>query len=109
MSTNGITRREFVATTGAATVGAMVAPEGLAGSADAQAEPRSAYAMVGTGVRGIGMWGRPIAERFPDVVEFVGLCDINPKRVEAGRKLIGVECPTFTNFDEMLDKAKPEL
>ena len=52
---------------------------------------------------------RTLSTRYSNEVEFVGLCDKNGKRVEAGRKLIGVECPTFTNFDEMLDKAKPEL
>jgi len=55
------------------------------------------------------MWGKDLAERYANEVEFVGLCDKNVKRVEAGRKLIGVECPTFTNFDEMLEKVKPEI
>ena len=52
------------------------------------------------------MWGRPIAQEYSDVVEFVGLCDINPLRAEAAKKQMGVSCPTFTNFDEMVD-AKP--
>jgi predicted dehydrogenase len=98
----GVTRREFVATTSAATVGALAATSGLA-----QAQTKKRYAIVGTGVRGIGMWGRPIAERFNDVVEYVGLCDINPLRVEIAKRRIGVSCPTFTNLDEMLDKARP--
>ena len=55
------------------------------------------------------MWGKDVADRYANEVEFVGLCDKNPLRVEAGRKLIGVECPTFTNFDEMIDKTKPEV
>jgi hypothetical protein len=36
------------------------------------------------------MWGRPIAQEYSDIVGFVGLCDINPKRVEAAKQLIGV-------------------
>ena len=51
----------------------------------------------------------PPTERYSDILEFVGLCDINPKRVEASKALMGVNCPTFTNFDEMLDKAKPDV
>jgi predicted dehydrogenase len=100
----GVTRREFVSTTGAATVGALAASSDLLG---AQAATKKRYAIVGTGVRGIGMWGRPIAERFGDVVEFVGLCDINPLRVEVAKRRIGVSCPTFTNLDEMIAKVKP--
>jgi predicted dehydrogenase len=65
--------------------------------------------MVGTGHRGTGMWGVDLAKRYSDVLEFVGLCDTNPKRLAAGRELIGVECPTFTGFEEMLDKVRPEL
>ncbi len=101
-----IDRREFVRSTGAAAASVL-----LAGSLPVTAKPltRKRYAIVGTGHRATGMWGKDIAERYTNEVEFVGLCDKNPLRVEAGRKLIGVECPTFTNFDEMIDKAKPEL
>ena len=80
----------------------------LPGRAGASAARRR-YAIVGTGVRGIGMWGRPLVERYADVLEFVGLCDVNPLRVEVAKKTIGVDCPTFTSLDEMLDRAKPEL
>ena len=73
------------------------------------ASKRRRYAIVGTGVRGIGMWGRPLVERYSDVLEFVGLCDVNPLRVEAAKQAIGVPCPTFTSLEAMLDQAKPEL
>lgn len=78
----------------------------LAQQAPAQAKMR--YALIGTGVRGIGLWGREVAQRFGDRVEFTGLCDINPLRVEEGRRRIGVNCPTFTDFDRMCDQAKPD-
>jgi predicted dehydrogenase len=55
------------------------------------------------------MWGKDIVERYGSEIEFVGLCDKNVKRVEAGKKLIGASCPTFTNFDEMTAATKPEL
>lgn len=67
------------------------------------------YAIVGTGHRGTGMWGKDLVDNYSKKVQFVGLCDKNIKRAEAGKKLIGADCPTFTNFDEMLEKTKPEI
>jgi predicted dehydrogenase len=55
------------------------------------------------------MWGKDLAQKYSENVEFVGLCDKNGKRVEAGRQLIGTECQTFTNFDEMCARVKPDL
>lgn len=102
-----INRRDFVKTTGAAAASVL-----LAGSLPVTATPilaRKRYAMIGTGHRGTGMWGKDIFERYSNEVEFVGLCDKNIKRAEAGKKLIGASCPTFTNFDEMVEKTRPEL
>jgi predicted dehydrogenase len=65
-------------------------------------------AMVGTGVRGIGMWGRPVIREFAEQIEFVGLCDINPGRVETAKKSLGLTCPTFTDFDKMMKETKPQ-
>ncbi len=91
---DGVTRREFVVSTTGAAVGALVA--GHAGVAAAPQAKRR-YAIVGTGVRAIGMWGRPILRDYPDLVEMVGLCDINPLRVEVAKKQMGATCPTFTD------------
>jgi len=99
----GVTRRDFVAAASGAAVASLVP-----GAAQAAAKRRR-YAIVGTGVRGIGMWGRPLVERYSDVLEFVGLCDVNPLRVEYARRTIGADCPTFTSLDALLDQAKPEL
>ncbi len=35
-------------------------------------------------------------------LEMVGLCDINPIRLETAKDLMGAACPTFTDFDRML-------
>src|SRR5687768_5227718 len=102
---HGVTRREFVSTATGAAVGTILA----ASAASLRAQAKRRYAIVGTGVRGIGMWGTPVARRYADSVEFVGLSDINPIRLEAAKKAMGVSCPTFTSFDEMMDKAKPDL
>jgi predicted dehydrogenase len=99
-----VSRRDFLATAGAAAaISALPTP---AWTATAGAKRR--YALVGTGHRGTGMWGADVVQRYPDVAEFVGLCDLNPLRAEAGRKLMGVTCPTFTSCDEMLTKTRPD-
>jgi predicted dehydrogenase len=103
---NLVNRREFVKTAGSAVAATSV----LGADAFAQAPAgRRRYAIIGTGERATGMWGRQIHERYSDVIQFVGLCDINPKRVENSKALMGVDCPTFTNFDEMLDRTKPDV
>jgi len=104
---NLVNRRDFVKTAGSA-----VAATSLLGadSVFGQGAPaKRRYAIIGTGERATGMWGSQIRERYSDVLQFVGLTDINPKRVEASKALMGVDCPTFTNFDEMLDKTKPDV
>jgi len=103
---NVLNRREFVKTAGGAAAASLVLPHAALA---ANTTARRRYAIVGTGDRATSMWGRDLAQRYPDILEFVGLCDINPKRAAVARELIGVECPTFTNFDEMLDKARPDL
>jgi predicted dehydrogenase len=99
------TRREFLKTAGAVAAGATLG----APSAIGQAQAKRRYAVVGTGVRAIGMWGRPLVTQFSDVLEFVGLCDTNSRRVELARQAIGVSCPTYTDFDKMCDTVKPDL
>jgi predicted dehydrogenase len=100
------TRRDFVKVAGSAALGASL----FNVDALAQVPSKRRYAIVGTGDRGSGMWGRDLARRYPDLLEFVGLCDKNPKRAVVARDFIGATgCPTFTNFDEMIDKAKPDL
>ncbi len=70
--------------------------------------PKRRLAMVGTGSRGTGMWGKDVLAAYGDRVEFVGVCDINPGRVETAKKIIGTACPTFTDFDRMLGETRPD-
>lgn len=104
--TNALSRRNFVKTAGAATVASLVLPNSSLASFTAA---RRRYAIVGTGERAIGMWGRSLVREYPDLLEFVGLCDINGKRAAVAKTMIGVECPTFTDFDQMCEQAKPDL
>lgn len=103
---NLINRRDFVKSAGIAAASILLANSSIV---SAQTAAKKRYAIIGTGHRATSMWGKQIAEKFTNEVEFVGLCDKNPKRAEAAKDLIGVNCPTFTNFEEMLSKTKPEI
>jgi predicted dehydrogenase len=46
---------------------------------------------------------------YSDLVQMVGLCDTNSKRCQASKKMIGVEAPTFTDLNTMLQQTKPDL
>lgn len=65
--------------------------------------------LTGTGVRGTSFWGKRLVEEYPDILEFVGLCDINPGRLAYAQEYMGVSCPTFTKFEEMINTVKPDL
>jgi predicted dehydrogenase len=99
-------RRQFVKAASAAAAASVFPAAPLAA---VPAQPKRRYAIVGTGDRATGMWGAQLVERYQDILEFVGLCDINPKRAAVARDLVGVSCPTFTDFDQMCDRVKPDL
>lgn len=103
-----ISRREFMASTAKAATGALIIdhlPESLRA---VEHIGKRKLAMIGTGHRGTGMWGKSVVETYGDKVEFVGLCDINPGRMKTAQQLMGISCPTFTDFGEMLDKTRPD-
>jgi predicted dehydrogenase len=66
-------------------------------------------ALIGTGSRGTSMWGIDVIKDYSDYVEYVGLCDINPGRVEAAKKYMGATCKTFTDFETMMKEVKPDI
>ena len=105
-----ITRREFVATTAkviaAGTIVPMLGPQKTIG---AESPLKKRIALVGTGLRGTLMWGRDLLRDQGDRVEMVGLCDINRKRVETSKRLIGAEIPTYTDLDRMLKETHPDI
>ncbi len=65
-------------------------------------------AQVGLGHRGSGFWGTNLIDNFKDVVEFVGLHDNNPGRMSRAKELYKNNCPTFSSYDDMLDKVKAD-
>jgi predicted dehydrogenase len=98
-------RRTFLGYTAAAGASLMLHPfESFALPADGKIR----LAQVGTGHRGSGFWGKDLLKNFEGLVEFVGLCDINPGRVAYAKQTYKTDCPTFTSFDEMLGKVKAD-
>lgn len=65
--------------------------------------------LVGTGIRGSSFWGKRLVETYPEIVEFVGLCDNNPGRLAYAKEYMGVNCPTFADFEQMLRDTRPDL
>ncbi len=111
MTKNKLTRKDFIRTTSGAMAGTVLASNAFGApfaNRSSNVQKRK-IALVGTGVRGTSFWGRTIRERYGDITEFVGLCDINPGRLEYGKNYIGTDCPTFTDFDEMMDTTNPEM
>ena len=93
------TRRHFVGTTALAATAAALR---------AQPDGRLRLAIVGTGDRGTSAWGRPIVREYADVAQLVGLCDINARRAQASRELIGTTAPAFSDFDRMVAETRPD-
>ena len=65
-------------------------------------------AVIGTGHRGAGTWGRELLATCGDVVDLVGLCDSNSLRLHAARQAIGVDCAAFTDLGAMMAESRPE-
>lgn len=73
------------------------------------ADRKLRIALVGTGIRGMTFWGKRLIDNYNDILEFVGLSDINHSRLAYAKSYMGASCPTFTNFGEMLGTTKPDL
>lgn len=103
---NTTKRRTFLKQSSLATAAVFTSPSLLLSNKKPTKKLR--IALVGTGTRGINMWGRRLRENYDDYIEFVGLSDINPGRLAFGKDYIGCDCPTFVDFEEMMRTTKPE-
>ncbi len=71
---------------------------------------RTRYALVGTGDRGLDLYGRALLTSHADVAELVGLYDANPLRVDAALDLLRrSDVPRFDSFESMMRKAEPDV
>lgn len=101
-------RRNFLKTSGIIAAGSlMMSPASSYGFTGLSGKKR--IALVGTGGRGTTMWGKSLVEDYSDLLEFVGLCDINPGRLSFAKEYMGVSCPVFTDFTEMMNQTKPDV
>ena len=109
-----IKRRKFIEESAAVVAASslMVNPVLASGKKDIPApSAKRRLALVGTGDRGTSMWGKPVVAGFSDYVEFVALCDINPKRMEAAKAIIGIDvkCYHANDFDLMIKETRPDV
>lgn len=67
--------------------------------------------LVGTGSRGNSCWGKDLVGPYGDYVDMIGLCDINEKRVEVAKSMIGINAKTYhsSKFDQMINEQKPDV
>lgn len=98
-------RRQFITTAAGVAAGAALANPLTHHLITAKTK----IALVGTGIRGVTFWGRNLVENYGDILNFVGICDINPGRVAFAKDYMKVSCPTFTDFEQMMRKTKPEV
>ena len=101
-------RRQFVVKTGAAIAGTGLVSPLTSIMAKQKPAKKMRLAIIGTGIRGVNTYGKELMADYSDYVEIVGLCDINPSRVKFAKKYIGVNCPTFTDFEKMVKQAEPD-
>ena len=101
-------RKTFIRQTSAA-LGGMLLADSLQAMPFVSSNKKQRIAMVGTGDRGTGMWGKPVVQEFgKDTIEFVGLCDKNIGRAKFAKKFMNVDCPVYTDFDKMMQETKPD-
>ncbi len=100
------TRRNFLRAVSLLAAGSMMP---LPSSAFGLGGKKIRVALVGTGVRGINFWGKRLVDTYPDLIDYVGLSDINPGRLAYGKTYMGVDCPVFLDFTTMIKNTKPHL
>lgn len=99
-------RRQFLTSIGMLAAGSAVSlPSWGFGLGDKKLK----VALVGTGIRGTSFWGKRLVESYPDLLEFVGLCDINEGRLKYALEYMNVKCRTFSDFERMIKKTNPDL
>lgn len=107
MSKKGFTRKEFLKTTGVLAGGAMMSAPSISKGSNMRREKRR-MAVVGTGVRGVSMYGRDLRNNYSETVDLVSLCDINPGRLRVAQDYVGGDLPVYTDLEEMLLAEKPD-
>jgi len=66
------------------------------------------YALAGCSGRAIGMFAKPIEERFSKHARLVGMFDPNPKRMEFYNRELKTPIPAYSDFRKMMKEQKPD-
>ena len=66
------------------------------------------YVIVGAGSRAFGMFVKGLKEKQGKTLTISGVYDINKKRSEFYREYLGPTLTVYTDFDEMLDRERPD-
>jgi hypothetical protein len=104
---NKVNRRKFISTTAAGAAGVLFSGVPAMASTQKKSSPQTKkkrVALVGTGSRGTGFWGRKVIQDYSDLVEYVGLCDLNQGRLEAARKYMGAQSNASFRFVGLVDR-----
>lgn len=99
-----LSRRKFLSS-----VGMLAVASAIPNNAFSFGKEKLKIVLVGTGIRGTSFWGKRLVDEYSDILKFVGLCDINKGRLAYAKKYMNVSCPTFLNFEEMIEKTEPDL
>ena len=100
-------RKTFIKNAGTVLAGSLIASH-LRANPFGTNNKKMRVAIVGTGNRCMDMWCKPVIKEFADVLEFVGLCDINEGRVKYFKEATKLNCPVYTDFDKMMQETKPD-
>ncbi|MDH5379992.1 MAG: Gfo/Idh/MocA family oxidoreductase [Cyclobacteriaceae bacterium] len=99
-------RREFLTSIAMLSAGSTFASSAFSFNLN---KKKLKVALVGTGARGTTFWGKRLIDTYSDILEFVGLSDINPGRLEFAKNYMKAKCPTYVDFDKMMVETKPDL
>ena len=107
-----INRRDFMSNTAKIVATTSVFPlYSLASDEMSASAIKTRISLVGTGNRGTYAWGQSIVDTYKETIEMVALCDINPKRMAASKKVLGINAKTYEgkDFDLMIQETKPDV
>ena len=105
-------RRKFLKNSSKAVIASALFPvNALAANTVNTASQKTKVALVGTGSRGSATWGKNLLDGYSQWVDMVGLCDINPKRMEYAKSYIGTNAKTYQtgDFDRMIQETQPDF
>ncbi len=104
-------RRKFLENSSKAVIASSLLPLNTFAANGANTAPqKTKVALVGTGSRGSYTWGKELIDGYSQWVDMVGLCDINPKRMDYAKKYMGTNAKTYFagDFDRMIQETQPD-